>query len=474
MRHFKHLLFLCVAIIAVGSPAQEIRGQEPAAPKPPSVQPATAPTAPTTQPAVAAPTPGDALVPSRPAFLMNVAVNRTDARYSHGERLAVRFKAEVDCRVYLLYHQADGNTVLIFPNKAQPDNAVQAKVEVSIPKAGDEFRFRIAAPYGQEALQVIAAKQPIELLDKLDASAGRAVSVPKATQEELAKAIKASADQFAEHRVVIHTQQGGGPLPEPRPALRAGLFIGVNKLAATKHGDEAPQARGSAEMMHKAMTTLGGVAAEHARILTDKEATTAAFEEAVTKWLPSITQPGDTVFLFYCGHGGPEPTKDPAELDGLDEVLTTYDKFVVDDQLGRWLQELPGRQIVLIMETCHGGGLVDARSMAGSIRDVTRRVDDISQLNTVVVCACLPDETSAFSTKLPASFMAIFFEEAMRTLPQPVSVRSAFNHYQLKLRETLGARQEPSLTDNILIPVMLVPKPSPSASPNTSPKPMTP
>ena len=409
--------------------------------------------------------PGDALVPARPAFLMNVAVNRADARYSHGERLSVKFKAETDCHVYLLYHQADGNTVLIFPNKAQTDTSVKANVEVAIPKAGDEFRFRIGAPYGQEALQTIAAKKPIELLDKLEASAGRATPVPKVVQEELAKEIKASADQFAEHRVVIHTQEGGGALPAPRAPLRTGLFVGVNKQKDTRHGHEAPQAKGSAEKMHAAMTTLGGIAPEHARMLTDEGATTAAFEEAVTKWLPSITQPGDTIFITYCGHGGPEPTKDPAEIDGMDEVITTYDHWVVDDQLGRWLQELPGRQIVMLMETCHGGGLVDARNMASSIKDVTRRVNDVSGLNTLVVCACLPDETSAFSTKETAAYMFIYFEEAMKGKDRPFSVQAAFQHYQRRLKEKLGTRQEPFMVDNILIPVSLVPAPDAPAKP---------
>lgn len=458
----KQLLLVCIAVAAGTFP---VRADEPPATVPSNppanatVPPATTPTNPPVT------TPGDALIPARPAFLMNVAVNRADARYSQGERLSVRFKAEVDCHVYLLYHQADGSTLLIFPNTAQTENSVKAKVEVSIPKAGDEFRFRVGAPFGKEALQVIAAKKPIDLLDKLDASAGRATPVPQETQGELAKLIQGSAGQFAEHRCVIQTQAGGGPLPEVRAPLRAGLFVGVNKLKAVKHGGEAPQARGSAELMHKAMTTLGGIAAENARTLTDTEATTAAFEEAVTKWLPSITQPGDTIFLFYCGHGGPEPTTDPSEIDGHDEVITTYDKFVVDDQLGRWLQELPGRQIVLMMETCHGGGLVDARAMVGSLRDVTRRTHDISGLNTLFICACLPDETSAFSKKLPAAFMPIFIEEAMRTKGRPVTVQAAFEYYRTKLRETIGADQEPQMVDNILIPVPLVPAASSAPQP---------
>jgi hypothetical protein len=111
----------------------------------------------------------------------------------------------------------------------------------------------------------------------------------------------------------------------------------------------------------------------------------------------------------------------------------------------------------MLMETCHGGGLVDARSMAGSMRDVANRVHDISELNTIVICACLPDEFSAYSKKLPAAYMPIFFDEAMRNLPRPVTVQAAFKYYQQKLSETLGAIQEPTMTDNALIPVVLVP-----------------
>ncbi|WP_254508866.1 DUF4384 domain-containing protein [Anatilimnocola floriformis] len=453
--------FIPFALCGLLISATSLMAQEPTPPQPPTTTttPASTASPPATTPAVE-PTPGSNLIPAKPAFLMNVAVNRKDATYSQGERLTVRFKAEVDCHVYLLYHQADGSTVLIFPNKAQPDNSVKANTEVSLPKAGDEFRFRVSAPFGKEALQVVAGKQPIAVLDKLDASAGRAVPVTKETQDELAKQIKASADEFAEHRVVIKTHEGGGKLPEPREAKRAGLFVGVNKLKATKHGNEVPQASKSAEIMHEALTTMGGIAPENAKVLTDVNATTAAFEDAMTKWLPSITQPGDTVFLFYCGHGGPEPTKDPSELDGNDEVITTFDSYVVDDQLGRWLQELPGRQIVLMMETCHGGGLVDARAMAGSISEVGRRVHDISDLNTMVICACLPNETSSFSTKREAAYMPEFLIKAMRTEMAPLTMTTAFQKYRERLFERVGTDQEPVFQDNIGLPVYLVPPPA--------------
>ncbi|MCB9940043.1 MAG: DUF4384 domain-containing protein [Planctomycetaceae bacterium] len=419
--------------------------------------------------------PGDDLVTTQPPWLMNVAVNRADGNYAHGERLSVRFKSERDAHVYVLYHQADNSTVLIFPNSAQTNNRVKAAEEINIPKADDPFRFRIAAPYGQEAMQVIASKQPIPLLDSLSSQASRAVAVPADTLTQLAATIKQAPGEFAEHRAVIRTRPGGGPLPPPRAPQRFALCVGVDLLQSEEFGESTPIARASAELMLQAFTTHSGMTPEQTKLLVGEQATSAAFEAAMTKWLPSVSQPGDTVFLFYCGHGGQIPALDDSEPDGLDEVLSTYDMdsdrvretAVSDDRLARWLQELPGRQIVLLMETCHGGGVVDARGMAGALHEEANRCHDISQMNTVVVCACLPDEFSFFAKKSPTAFMPMLFEQAMRELPKPVSVQAAFAFYRAKLPDLLeddnlgagvpGAIQLPTLTDRALLPVVLAP-----------------
>ena len=229
MRYSSRALRMFVASVVLGCLTQVVAGQETKPPTGGDGKPAaTSDPKPSDPKPTVPPPPGDGLVPKQPAFLMNVAVNRADARYSQGERLSVRFKSERDAHVYLLYHQADGSVLMIFPNKAQSSNLVKAKEEVSIPKPGDSFRFRVAAPFGEEAMQVIASEKPIEALDKLDSSAGRAVAVPKAALEVLAATIKQAPGQFAEHRAVIHTHPGGGPLPEPRQPARFGRGLAKN------------------------------------------------------------------------------------------------------------------------------------------------------------------------------------------------------------------------------------------------------
>ena len=101
------------------APADE--ATPPATPAPPA--PPTAEPAPPATDSVPAPAPpGETLVNSQPAFLANVAVDRPDGHYRAGDRLTLRFSVERDAHVYLLYHQADDTTLLLFPNQARPSN----------------------------------------------------------------------------------------------------------------------------------------------------------------------------------------------------------------------------------------------------------------------------------------------------------------------------------------------------------------
>src|SRR5690606_10340020 len=149
--------------------------------------------------------PGEGLVTQQPAFFVNVAVGHADGKYQQGDKLTAQFKVERDAHAYLLYHQADGSCVLLFPNPAHPDSRVAAGADVKIPAPGEPFRFRIAPPFGAEALQVLAAAKPIEALERLVADNSRAPVVTAELVEGLAKQISEQPGQFAEHRVRLET-----------------------------------------------------------------------------------------------------------------------------------------------------------------------------------------------------------------------------------------------------------------------------
>ncbi len=435
------------------------------------------------------PFPGTDLFNDQPPFLAGVTVNHDDAAYMDGDKLIVEFKAEREAYLYLLYHQADGSSLLLFPNEAQTDNHMPAKKPVLIPpplsadSKATPFRFRVRPPFGTEVLQVLASTKPVEELSSLVKKTGRAAPVAKDVLDGLQKRLAADLSTWTEHRMPIKTAAKAAE-PPARKAARVGLFFGVNKYKDEKTCEPHEEFRRSAELMHQVMTTKGQVDPEKARLITGEDATRAAFEEAVVKWLPSVSQPGDTVFLFYAGHGGQVTNLDGSEPDLLDEHFSTYDNelgegiktqeeldarirkvYVLDDTLARWLQELPGRQIVLMMETCHGGGINDAKGLAGAMFDEGARVKDISQLNTIIITGCGPDESVWFTTGDNIVHpMPRLLVDAIEKLPHPVTVRQAYEHYRDGMRDFLraiftkrGAPQEPTFTDNALLPVVLAP-----------------
>ena len=104
-----------------------------------------------------------------PTFLAHVAVDHVDGVYREGETLSVQFAAERESRLYLLYHQADGRCVLLFPNPARSDNLVLGRQIVRVPNPDEPFRFRVGPPFGVEVLQVVAAGRPVAELDALAA-----------------------------------------------------------------------------------------------------------------------------------------------------------------------------------------------------------------------------------------------------------------------------------------------------------------
>jgi hypothetical protein len=467
--------------------------QQPSEPKPPADPKPTEPKPPVTEEPDGdeeAP-PGQPLVNPQPGFLANVAVNHEDGVYREGEKLAVKFLAERESYVYLLYHQADNTTWLLFPNKARPKNLLQAKEQVSIPAPGEPFRFRVRAPFGDEALQVVCSTKPIAELDALDAASGKTPQVTGELIAKLQERIAKEPGEFGEHRVRLHTQAKETPAEPERKPARFGLYIAVNRYQDAKSAAEFTEVKQSAEHMANELAKRGGVPRENTRLITDEQSTRANIEEAFTRWLPEATRPGDTIFVFYVGHGSQVHSLDRQRVDAMESYLTVYDndpgnirtfeeyetwtrgRMILESTLTRWLQELPGRQIVIMVEACHSGGLALAKGRTAEraaskpwtfFTQHAARVKGISQLNTFVICACAPDESDRF-TKDQITWMPFFLTEAMNQYGAPLTMRKAFDHYQrgVKVRRAQvgeAGNQEPVMVDNMLLPIELLPKAS--------------
>lgn len=92
-------------------------------------------------------------------------------------------------------------------------------------------------------------------------------------------------------------------------------------------------------------------------VLRGAAATRRAVDDALTAAADSLDA-GDRLLVTFCGHGCPEADKNGDEGHGWDETWCLADGEIVDDQLAAyWKMFKPGVRIVVVADSCHGGGI---------------------------------------------------------------------------------------------------------------------
>ena len=105
------------------------------------------------------------------------------------------------------------------------------------------------------------------------------------------------------------------------------------------------------------------------KLLINEDATRANILASIDDWLITPTASGDEIFLFFSGHGFQQPDDNNDEADGLDETWVPVDVVVeagdegsystrgmiTDDEIDNRLQRLAGRQVYVVIDSCHSG-----------------------------------------------------------------------------------------------------------------------
>lgn len=410
-----------------------------------------------------APTIGpEAIRHRQPEFLVRADVDHITRSYSEGDQVSLRVTSEADAYLYVIYQQADGKTYQIFPNSVQQENRVRARQTVQIPDPDDLYRWMVGLPFGKEVIKLIASRKPIQPLadPALRQARFNPISPPKLldTKERLEAQQPA---EWSEHQIEITTLPAK-PEPSEEAPRRFGVFFGISHYefnAEAKEGTDGKwepnryASSSNASTLSKVMREIGGVS--EARVYTDREATLAQLESAISEWLPSVSRPGDTVFIYICTHGDrfldPErpayavhrythyllpydfvllpvykillkqqaagkldPAREPrlsawsdlasrCRTDSETRIALIRATCLTDSVFGHWLQRLDGRQIVVILEACHSAGFAEEGKSLGEpagavefdfLQGQLPRLKDIGQAGTVLLSACAADQVS--------------------------------------------------------------------------------
>jgi hypothetical protein len=145
-------------------------------------------------------------------------------------------------------------------------------------------------------------------------------------------------------------------LPAARPVdpKAVALVIGVERYreALPRADYAASDAKLAAEYYQRVL----GVSPENLAVLTDERATKSDFEKYIERWLPNHAEPGSRVFVYYSGHGAPEPTRGDAYLVPFDADPTYLQQTGYPlERLYAVLGKLPASSVVVAMDSCFSG-----------------------------------------------------------------------------------------------------------------------
>jgi len=106
----------------------------------------------------------------------------------------------------------------------------------------------------------------------------------------------------------------------------------------------------------KAYLLALGFAERNIEFLSDDNATLSAIKKTIERWLPNRVKPHSRVFIYYSGHGAPEPTKGDAYIvpyDGDPNYLE--DTAYPLKKLYEELNNLNSKEIIVAFDACFSG-----------------------------------------------------------------------------------------------------------------------
>ena len=209
-------------------------------------------------------------------------------------------------------------------------------------------------------------------------------------------------------------------VPDPKAVA---LVIGVER-----YRDEMPKAdfaAADARLTAEYFKRVLGVQDENLAILLDDRATKNDLEKNIERWLPNHVEKGSKVYVYYSGHGAPDPAKGDAYLVPYDAdpnyiAQTGYSLKRLYAQLGK----LPVDSVLVVMDSCFSGA--GGRSvMAKGARPLVTLKTDAVPANVTALSASSAEQISNTYQEKGHGLFTYFF---LKGLKEKGDVKAAFGY----------------------------------------------
>lgn len=198
---------------------------------------------------------------------------------------------------------------------------------------------------------------------------------------------------------------------------------------------EMQYADDDARDIRDAAINLASFSSTNVMTLIDSDATKASID-AGFNWLAARDNKNTLVMISFSGHGGQVPDTAPYDetADGYDEFIGPYDttltgdNIILDDELDVWLSRLESENIVVVIDSCYSGGMIDTAGVATGrgigfvlgTQDVIAQVAeadglaaDISREGRVILTASRTDQVSFEFGALENGVFSYYFIEGL-------------------------------------------------------------
>ena len=99
-----------------------------------------------------------------PDFKINIRTDRgKNPSYKINDLISFEFEADRDCYLTLIDISTDGSITILFPNKYNYDNRVEAGETYIIPAKDMGYQVRVTGPAGNEMVKAIATEEPVDI-----------------------------------------------------------------------------------------------------------------------------------------------------------------------------------------------------------------------------------------------------------------------------------------------------------------------
>jgi len=183
----------------------------------------------------------------------------------------------------------------------------------------------------------------VEFLEgiKKERSASPSVTAAYKAPQEISAAIKSDVDKL--------------PVMQAKPNKNAyAIVIGIEKYRQKL--PKADYADNDARIMAEYLMKVMGYPEENIVTLINDRALKSDMEKYFEKWLSNNVEENGTVFVYYSGHGAPNPNTGDAYLVPYDGDPSFIDQTGYSlKRLYQNLNKLPAKEIIVVLDSCFSG-----------------------------------------------------------------------------------------------------------------------